>query len=153
MPQRRRIIRWPFRLGNRSHHTPSHVSHLALIIAKGFDRSRALGPRPAQLRAYTAAAVDSPAPFKGRIAHAHAPMRVLHRFTKPGGHWAEIRERKVTTFRALEYLVFVDGQLSESQMFHGERVARYEPELKARIAQFLEGGWIEEPISDHSPAH
>jgi hypothetical protein len=30
-------------------------------------------------------------------------MRVLHRFMKAGGHWAEIRERSVTQFRAIEF--------------------------------------------------
>ena len=44
-------------------------------------------------------------PFKGRITPVNAPMRTLHRFTKPGGHWAEIRERTNTTFRAIEYIV------------------------------------------------
>jgi len=44
-------------------------------------------------------------PFKGRIVHVPKPMRVLHRFTKSGGHWAEIRERRVATFRAIEYIV------------------------------------------------
>ena len=28
-----------------------------------------------------------------------------------------IRERKVTTFRAIEYIVFVDGSLRESELF------------------------------------
>lgn len=63
-------------------------------------------------------------PFRGRITHVNAPMRVLHRFTKPGGHWAEIRERKVTTFRAIEYIVYVDGSLLESEMFHHGREAQ-----------------------------
>lgn len=47
-------------------------------------------------------------------------MRVLRRFTKPG-HWAEIRERQVTMFNAIEFIVFVDDSLLESQMFHGGR--------------------------------
>ena len=72
-------------------------------------------------------------------------MTVLHRFTKPGGHWAEIRERKVLPFAALELVVFVDGSLLESEMFHGGRLPAYAPALEARIAQFVDGGWIEEP--------
>ena len=53
-------------------------------------------------------------------------MRVLRRFTKPSGHWAEIRERKVTQFHALEFLVFVDGlRWLESQLFHDGREAEY----------------------------
>jgi len=60
-------------------------------------------------------------PFAGRRQTATAPVRVLHRFTKPGGHWAEIRERTVTQFKAIEFIVFVDGSLLESQMFRGKR--------------------------------
>lgn len=83
-------------------------------------------------------------PFTRRIAQLPVPMRVLHRFTKAGGHVAEIRERTVTKFKALEWLVFVDGSLTESQMLHGARLDRYQPELEIRIAQFLDGGWIED---------
>lgn len=70
-------------------------------------------------------------------------MRMLRRFTKPG-HVAEIRERTVTQFHALEFLVFVDGGLNESQMFHGARLADYPNELEARVKQFVDGGWLEE---------
>jgi hypothetical protein len=87
---------------------------------------------------------DPTNPFKGRAVSAAEPMRVLHRFTKPG-HWAEIRERKVARFAALEWLVFIDGSLIESQLFHGERLDRYQPELDARILQVVDGGWVEEP--------
>lgn len=83
-------------------------------------------------------------PLKGRTINPTTPMRVLHRFTKPGGHWAEIRERKVTTFRAIEFLVFDDGSLLESQMFHNGREVEYPRDLKARIKQFTDGGWVEE---------
>jgi hypothetical protein len=43
-------------------------------------------------------------PFKGKRDTRETLMTVLHRFTKPNGHWAEIRERKVTQFRALEFV-------------------------------------------------
>jgi len=82
-------------------------------------------------------------PFKGRTTSLPPPMRVIHRFSKPG-HWAEIRERTVTAFRAIEYLVFIDGALLESQLFHHGREAAYPTELDARIKQFTEGGWVEE---------
>lgn len=75
-------------------------------------------------------------PFKGRRINAPAPMRVLHRFTKPGGHWAEIRERTVTTFRAIEYIVFVDGSLLESELFHSGREAEY-PKCPGRQNQTI----------------
>lgn len=90
-------------------------------------------------------------PFKGRITHVNGPMRVLHRFTKPGGHWAEIRERKVTTFRAIEYIVFVDGSLLESQLFHHGREAQYPAALEARIKQFIDNGWTETPVDARPP--
>ena len=83
-------------------------------------------------------------PFKGRILNPPAPMRVLHRFTKPG-HWAEIGERKVTTFRAIEYIVFMDGSLLDSMLFHNGREVEYPKELAIRIAQFVDVGWVEEP--------
>ena len=89
-------------------------------------------------------------PFKGRTVNPTPPMRRLHRFTQPGGHWAEIRERKVTQFRALEFLVFADGSLLESQMFHNGREAEYPRELDARIEQFIDGGW--EPVPSESAA-
>ena len=84
-------------------------------------------------------------PFKGTRAVVSPSMTVLRRFTKPGGHWAEIRERKVSMFRAIEVIVFVDGSLLESQMFHNGREAEYPAALAARIAQFADRGWIEEP--------
>jgi hypothetical protein len=69
--------------------------------------------------------------------------RLLHRFTKPGGHWAELRERKAADLDAVEFFVFVDGSLLMSQMFYNER--RTDPrELEARVRQFTNAGWIEE---------
>jgi len=50
----------------------------------------------------------------------------------------------VTQFRAIEFLVFVDGSLLESQMFHTRREAEYPKQLEARIRQFTDGGWSEE---------
>lgn len=82
-------------------------------------------------------------PFKGRIA-ASPPMRVLHRFTKPG-RVAEIRERTVTQFSTIEFLVFIDGSLADSQMFHGARFAEYPSALATRIAYLVEDGWVEDP--------
>src|SRR5688572_20502266 len=84
-------------------------------------------------------------PFRGHRLDAVVPMRVLHRFTKPG-HVAEILERTVTQLHALEYLVFIDDQLSESQMFHGARVELYASELEARIQQFVDAGWVEQRV-------
>lgn len=68
-------------------------------------------------------------------------MRVLHRFTKPGGHWAEICERRVTTFPSIECIVFVDGSLIEIERFHNGREAEYPAALAARVQLFLEGDW------------
>jgi hypothetical protein len=79
-------------------------------------------------------------PFKGRIVHVPMPSRVLHRFTREG-HVAEIRERTVTQFHAIEFLVFVDGSLIESQLFHNGREAAYPAELETRVKQFVDDGW------------
>jgi len=68
-------------------------------------------------------------------------MRRLYRFEKAGGHWAEIRERKVTQWQAFEFLVFVDGSLLESQMFHGARLPEYPAALAARVKQFSKDDW------------
>jgi len=42
-------------------------------------------------------------------------MRVLHRFEKPGARWAEIRERKVTQFRAIEFIVLLMAVCSRAR--------------------------------------
>jgi len=83
-------------------------------------------------------------PFKGRVAETTMPTRVLHRFTKPGGHWAEIRERKVIPILGIEFIVFMDGSLLDSQLFYNGREPLYPAALQARIDDLLEGGWIEE---------
>lgn len=83
-------------------------------------------------------------PVRGRTTQVSAPMRVLHRFTKPGGHWAEIRERKVSQWQALEFLVYVNGHMQESWMFHGARLDDYPGELAKRRAWFVEDGWTED---------
>lgn len=68
-------------------------------------------------------------------------MRVLHRFTKPGGRVLEIRERKVTPFNALEWLVYFDGSLTESRMYHGQRISLYAEELRQRVEGLKADGW------------
>lgn len=59
---------------------------------------------------------------------------------------AEIRERKVTQFKALEFFVFVDHSLVESQMFHGARMAEYPTQLEQRVQQFTDHGWTPDSI-------
>lgn len=88
--------------------------------------------------------MSSEHPFNRRAITATPPMRVLHRFTKPGGHWAEIRERNATQPDAVELFVFIDGSLLVSQIFHTERQSEYPQELQIRIKQFIDEGWIEE---------
>ena len=92
--------------------------------------------------------MSGPTPFRGRSQRIQSPMRTLYRFEKPGGHWAEIRERKITQFDGLEFVVFVDASLLESQMFHGARLAEYPNELQARIQQFTDGGWHQVSSTD-----
>lgn len=92
--------------------------------------------------------MSGPTPFRGRIARVPIPMRTLYRFEKPGGHWAEIRERKIAQFGGLEYIVFVDGSLLESEMFHGARLSSYPASLEARIKQFTDEGWRQLRVSN-----
>ena len=75
-----------------------------------------------------------------------ASMRLVRRYLKPG-HVAEIRERTVVQIRAFEFFVFVNGNLIESQLFHGDRLGSYADELQACYAQFCDSGWMEDPTS------
>ena len=69
--------------------------------------------------------------------------RVLIRFTKAGGHWAEIRERTLTAFRgATEILVFVDGSCLGGELLPRERQAEYSETIGSRIKQFTDSGWM-----------
>ncbi len=86
-------------------------------------------------------------PFTGKSAlQRRSPTRLLHRFHKPG-HVVEIRERRVTQFRALEFIVFFDGGLHESQMFHGARLPEYPTALDGRCQQLRKLGWVEDPTA------
>lgn len=88
-------------------------------------------------------AVNDVTPFRGRAKHPTSePMLLLARFRK-GSLVAEIRERHVPAFNAIEYVVFINNQFSESQMFHGARLSDYQGELQKRIQQFLDGEWEE----------
>ena len=86
-------------------------------------------------------------PSEDRSLEAASPMRVLHRFEKSDGHWAEIRERQVTQLRAREVLVFVDGSLLVSQLFHGGREAEYPAAIETRVKEFTDGGWTQSPVT------
>ena len=72
------------------------------------------------------------------------PLRLVYRFLRPG-HVAEIRERTVSQIRGFEFLVFINGSLIESQMFHDDRIGMYAHELQACCARFRDGGWMEDP--------
>jgi hypothetical protein len=87
-------------------------------------------------------------PFKGCRQNTCAPTRVVRRFVKPG-HVAEIHERTVTSFNALEFIVFIDGCLRYSELFHGKRLADYRSTLNARLMQFTAKGWIEQISSEN----
>ena len=83
-------------------------------------------------------------PFKGHRDLVAAPWTVLKRFTKPDGRVAVICERK-TSWRAIEFLVSVDHELRENQVFYGSRLAEYPAALAAVIAHYVDDGWIEQP--------
>lgn len=79
-------------------------------------------------------------PFKGRRQSAVNPMRVLHAFSKGGRH-AEITERRVDAVPAVEFLIFVDGVLRVSELFHGNRIGCYQSAVDERVQRFRELGW------------
>lgn len=83
-------------------------------------------------------------PFEGRRIASAAPETVLHRFLKAGGRVGEIRERRLTRWKALEFLVYIDGNLHESWMFYGARLNDYPDALAKRCAWFTEDGWTED---------
>ncbi len=89
---------------------------------------------------------SAPTPFKGRVARVEIATRLLRRFVKPG-HVAEIRERTVTAFNGIEYVVSIDGVLLDSQLFHGARRASYDGALRDRISQLVDSGWVEQSAS------
>ena len=84
-------------------------------------------------------------PFKGRSANAKVETRLVKQFTK-GSRVAEIRERAVSTLQAIEFIVFIDGSLLESQMFHGRRLEEYAPAVEVRAKQLTDDGWVEQPV-------
>lgn len=90
--------------------------------------------------------------FNGRAVVANPPTRLLRRFTK-ADRVAEIRERTGTSFKAIEFMVLVDGSLLESQMFHGRRLEEYAPALEVRANQLTDDGWLEQPVVHHPFAH
>lgn len=85
-------------------------------------------------------------PFKGRVNPTAVPTRLVRLFVK-SGHVIEIRERTVTAFKAIEFIVFIDGALRCSELFHGPRVPDYQAALETRARQLAENGWIERPLS------
>ena len=88
-------------------------------------------------------------PFKGRNAVLASPTRLLRRFMK-GGRVAEIHERTVTSFKAIEFVILLDSALRESQMFHGQRLEEYSAALATRVKQLTDHGWIEQAVDAES---
>ena len=84
-------------------------------------------------------------PFKGRTVNAKVETRLVRQFTK-GSRVAEIRERTVSSFQAIEFIVFIDGSLLESQMFQGRRLEEYAPALEVRAKQLTDHGWLEQRV-------
>lgn len=89
-------------------------------------------------------------PFKGRTVNAKVETRLVRQFTK-GSRVAEIRERTISSFQAIEFIVFIDGSLLESQMFHGRRLKDCARAIEDRTKQFTDQGWREESIRCHIP--
>lgn len=83
-------------------------------------------------------------PFKGRRVDVPVPTRVIRRFTNPRRCTAEIRERVITQFEALEWLLYIDGALVESRMYYGARSPLYGPELAEVVNDLKANGWEED---------
>ena len=81
-------------------------------------------------------------PFKGRSASARVKTRLVRKFTK-GSRVVEVRERTVSAFQAIEFIVFIDGSLLESQMFHGRRLSEYPSALEHRAKRFTDDSWVD----------
>lgn len=67
------------------------------------------------------------------------------------GRVAEIHERAVTAFAAVEFIVFVDGSMMKSELFHGKRIADYPAALHALAERFMDNDWTEQPVNEPSP--
>jgi hypothetical protein len=89
----------------------------------------------------------TPTPFTGRRLELPIPMRTMARFRKPG-HEAELRERRVTRFNALEWMLFVDGNLIESRLYHGPRLSIYAAEFGGCCDDLRKHGWVEDSAAD-----
>lgn len=89
-------------------------------------------------------------PFKGRKSRESTPTQVLRRFVK-SGRIAEIHERSLTALAAVEFIVFVDGSMMKSELFHGKRLPDYPAALKTLGERFKENDWIEQPLKAPSP--
>lgn len=63
-----------------------------------------------------------------------------------GERVAEIHERTVTAFKAIELIILLDSALRESQMFHGRRLEEYSAALAKRVKQLIDHGWIEQSV-------
>lgn len=83
-------------------------------------------------------------PFTGQRLNVVQPTRTLHRLRR-GEAIAEIRERAVTPYQAVEWLLFVGADLIESRMYHGERAPLYAAELAQVVADLQAKGWTLEP--------
>ncbi|CAB4177480.1 hypothetical protein UFOVP998_60 [uncultured Caudovirales phage] len=82
-------------------------------------------------------------PFEGQRINVPVAMRVISRFHKPG-RVAEIRERRVTTLHAIEWLLFVEDNLIETRLYHGARLAAYAGELEDVREGLRSKGWAED---------
>ena len=90
-------------------------------------------------------------PFRGKHIDIKPATRVIGRFMKPGGNTAVIRERKVTQFAALEWMLVIDGQMIETRMYHGARLPAYVDELRECREHLIRSGW--QPAEEATDSH
>ena len=54
-------------------------------------------------------------------------------------------------FAAVEFIVFVDGAMVRSELFHGKRLRDYPTAVEALAKRFAEHDWAEQPLMTPSP--
>jgi hypothetical protein len=60
----------------------------------------------------------------------------------------ELRERHIAKVEAVEFLVFLNGLLLETQTFQGARLAEYPSALAAVVLQYETDGWVRDKQAD-----
>lgn len=85
------------------------------------------------------ASATLPAP-KAVVSPANAMRR---RFRKPGSV-AEIRQRRLREVGAIEWSLFLNGNLITSRMFQDEERVEFDHEIERVTSDLANAGWLED---------